>query len=77
MSWQRIDPETGELIECGSRTVTCDTPGCENAGRPIEVADDPHAGVSCGPCGRWIIHPPTDQETPPMTPPAEPPLDAA
>ncbi|AYD86263.1 hypothetical protein JTF60_gp17 [Microbacterium phage Efeko] len=60
----RIDPETGQLIECGSRTVVCETAGCENVGISIEVADDPNGAVVCGPCGRWIIAPPTEQETP-------------
>lgn len=62
-TYYRIDPATGELIECGGRTVVCETAGCENAGIEIDVADDPHAAVICGPCGQWII-PPREQETP-------------
>lgn len=35
------------------RTVTCQNPGCENNGHPIEIPDAPPEGdvVVCGPCG--------------------------
>lgn len=63
MIFHRIDPETGEFIECGQRTVTCRTAGCENENVGIEVADDPASPVQCGPCGQWII-PPEEPEEP-------------
>lgn len=49
--------------------VTCQTPGCENQGIPLEIADtwtdqdgtqNPVTVVQCGPCHQWIIPPPED-----------------
>lgn len=38
------------------RTVTCHTPGCENAEQPIDIPDasPEEAAVVCGPCGQVI-----------------------
>lgn len=56
MTFTRLDPDTGLLVECGSRTVVCTTVGCGNRGVPIEVADDPDGVVICGPCGTTLAH---------------------
>ncbi len=49
--------------------VTCTTPGCENEGIALEIADHwqdldgtlhPVTVVQCGPCRQWIIPPPTE-----------------
>lgn len=51
--------------------VTCTTPGCENEGIALEIADHwqdldgtlhPVTVVQCGPCRQWIIPPPTEGE---------------
>lgn len=57
MIYNRIDPETDELVECGGRIVVCATPDCINYQVEIEVADDPASAVQCGPCGEWVIPP--------------------
>ncbi len=52
--------------------VTCETPGCDNEGITIEVADTwldvggierPSEIARCGRCNEWIIPPPTEGES--------------
>lgn len=52
-----IDPITGDAYEVPGKQVQCVNTDCENNGISIEVPDDPHGVVVCGPCGLWIVPP--------------------
>lgn len=47
--------------EARTRVVVCLTEGCQNEAAVIVIPDD-GTPVQCGPCGQWIIPPPSSDD---------------
>lgn len=62
MMFPLYDLDGAYLGEFPGQDAVCQTPGCENNGVPIQVADHPSVTVLCGPCGQWIIPPQIEQD---------------